>query len=130
VSWLTRRVGADFVLAPDGSQIRPLVEISGRGSLVHCTLPPGQVTAPVQHRTVAEVWYCVGGSGQLWRRSQSADEVVQLEPGMAVSIPLGTGFQFRADADRPLEVVIATMPPWPGNDEAYAIDDAPWEPTV
>ena len=46
--------------------------------------------------------------------------------GVALSIPLDTGFQFRANGTRPLELVIATMPPWPGADEAVAID-GPWD---
>ena len=125
MSWQTSRigvVGVDCVRAPDGSEIRPLVEVT-RASMVHCRLPAGQVSQAVQHRTVDEVWLCIGGSGQLWRRSIAPRaEIVELQPGVAVSIPLGTGFQFRAGPDQALEVVIATAPPWPGNDEAFPID--------
>jgi mannose-6-phosphate isomerase-like protein (cupin superfamily) len=38
-------------------------------------------------------------------------------------------FQFRAGASRPLELVIATLPPWPGADEAVAVPGA-WEPST
>jgi mannose-6-phosphate isomerase-like protein (cupin superfamily) len=88
--------------------------------MVYCTLPPGQVTRPVQHRSVEEVWLCVSGSGQLWRRDPAtkAEEIVDLEPGVAASIPLRTAFQFRAIGEKPLEVVMTTMPPWPGPSEA------------
>lgn len=123
VSWQTNRLGAESVLAPDGSEIRPLVQVDG-GSLVHCRLAAGQVTQAVQHRTVEEVWYCVAGAGQLWRRSDSRTEVVDLVPGVAVTIPLGTAFQFRAGDTEPLELAITTMPPWPGNDEAVAVEGA------
>ena len=128
VNWQTGHVGTEFVLAPDGSQIRPLVAVPERGSLVHCTLPAGQVTQAVQHRTVAEVWYCVAGSGQVWRQVGQASETVALEPGVAISIPLGTGFQFRASDTEALEVVITTMPPWPGDGEAFPIAGV-WEAT-
>src|SRR6185503_11513778 len=98
-----------------------------RGSMVHCRLPAGRVTQAVQHRTVDEVWYCVGGAGQLWRGlAGGASDVVDLMPGVAVSIPLGAQFQFRADDGGPLEMVIATMPAWPGMDEAIAVTGA-WE---
>ncbi len=128
--WQTARLKPSYdVLAPDGSEIRLLVEVAG-GSLVHCTLPPGQVTQAVQHRTVEEVWLCVGGKGQLWRASSedASQETTPLEPGVAVTIPLGTRFQFRAATDAPLELVITTMPPWPGEDEAVAVGGA-WTPT-
>ena len=51
-------------LAPDGSEIRELVRATG-GSMVHCTLPVGATSLAVTHRTVEEVWYVVGGRGQV-----------------------------------------------------------------
>jgi mannose-6-phosphate isomerase-like protein (cupin superfamily) len=131
VIWQTARLAADSdVRAPDGSEIRLLVGVQG-ASMVHCTLKPGQVTQAVQHRTVEEVWYCVAGEGQVWRRKADAPEaevaeVVDVEAGVALSIPLGVAFQFRTLGARPLEVVITTVPPWPGADEAVAVDGL-WE---
>jgi mannose-6-phosphate isomerase-like protein (cupin superfamily) len=97
--------------------------------MVHCALRPGQVTRAVRHRTVEEVWFCVSGTGQLWLKSAEAEEVVDLEAGVALSIPLGAAFQFRATGRQALEIVIATMPPWPGPEEAMAVDGV-WEPTA
>jgi mannose-6-phosphate isomerase-like protein (cupin superfamily) len=129
MTWQTSRLGDEYVLAPDGSEIRPLVTVAG-GSLVHCTLRPGEVTRPVQHRTVEEVWYCVAGEGELWRKSDAAEEIVALRPGVAISLPLGTRFQFRATRSAPLEVIITTLPPWPGEDEAFTPEGGGvWEPT-
>ena len=43
-------------------------------------------------------------------------------PGTCVSIPAGTHFQAAAAAsDGPLAAVGVTMPPWPGDDEAYEV---------
>ena len=120
MDWQTKRIGPNFDhRAPDGSEIRLLVQVRS-GSMVYCTLQPGQVTRPVQHRSVEEVWLCVAGAGQLWRRDPAtrAEEVVGLEAGVAVSIPLRTAFQFRAVGAQPLTVVMTTMPPWPGPGEA------------
>ena len=129
VSWQTTRLGPTYdVLAPDGSEIRLLVQTRA-GSMVHCTLPPGQVTIAERHTTVEEVWFCTSGNGELWRRSSEAEETIQLQPGAAATIPLGTEFQFRSTGATPLEVVITTMPPWPGADEAVRVDGA-WQPTV
>ena len=121
MTWETRRLPAAFdLLAPDGSEIRAIGRI-GAASMVHCTLPPGEATQAVRHRTVEEVWYCLAGRGELWRRSGQTEEVTQLVPGVGVTIPLGVEFQFRGTGTTALELVIATAPPWPGADEAVAV---------
>jgi mannose-6-phosphate isomerase-like protein (cupin superfamily) len=129
VTWQTVRLQTEYDhRAPDEAEIRLLVSVD-RASMVHCTLQPGQVTRAVQHRTVEEVWYCVGGQGQVWRRKADAAEVaevVDVEPGVALSVPLGVGFQFRTVGSRPFQVVITTVPPWPGADEAMPVDGI-WE---
>jgi mannose-6-phosphate isomerase-like protein (cupin superfamily) len=125
---------AHDLLAPDGSEIRLLVRVTG-GSMAHCALPPGEVTQAVRHRTVEEMWFCVAGAGQVWRRAAGpgerhleTEEIVDVAPGVSLSIPVGVAFQFRASGPRPLELVIATLPPWPGEDEAMPVDGA-WEAT-
>jgi mannose-6-phosphate isomerase-like protein (cupin superfamily) len=118
----------DFGLAPDGSEIRPLVSVPN-GSMVHCTLRPGSVSRAVRHPSLQEVWVCTAGRGQMWRALGTLQEIVELAPGMAVSIPEGVSFQFRATGADPLEVVITTMPPWPGAHGAEPVDGA-WEPTA
>jgi mannose-6-phosphate isomerase-like protein (cupin superfamily) len=127
MSWQTAHLSPTYdVLAPDGSEIRLLVQVAG-ASMVHCTLPAGQVSRAVRHRTVEEVWFCMAGEGQLWRRSAEAESTQALRPGVAVSIPLGTEFQFRA-GERAVEIVIATAPPWPGDDEAVPVEGC-WQPS-
>ena len=126
--WQTRRVPEKpDTLAPDGSEIRLLPSLE-RGSMVHCTLATGAVTRAVRHRSVDELWFCLGGTGELWRRGDQTEETVDLEPGVAVSLPVGTAFQFRAMADEPLQLVIVTMPPWPGEAEAMPVQGA-WPPS-
>ena len=108
--------------APDGSEIRLLV--SGvRGSMVHCTLAAGTTSLAVRHRTVEEVWYVLRGHGEVWRRQEDAETVLAVQPGVSLTIPLGAHFQFRATGGAPLEVLIVTMPPWPGEDEAVRVPD-------
>lgn len=113
---------APDTLAPDGSEIRLLPAVAG-GSMVHARLPPGACSLAVRHRTVEELWYVVAGSGELWRRQDGREEVTPLAPGVAASIPLGTDFQFRATGTGPLDMVIVTLPPWPGADEAERAAD-------
>jgi mannose-6-phosphate isomerase-like protein (cupin superfamily) len=129
MSWESAHVKPKYdLLAPDGSEIRLLVSLP-RASMVHCTLQPGHVTRATLHRSVEEVWFCLAGAGQVWRRSAYSEEVVDLAPGVALSIPLGVSFQFRASGAQPLELVITTIPPWPGEDEAIFVD-GPWESTT
>ena len=113
--------------APDGSTIRFLLKLN-RGEVNHFTLPPGRTSTAVVHRTIEEIWYVLEGRGQVWRREGDAEQILNLTPGVSFDIPLGTQFQFRNTGDEPLSVLIATMPPWPGNDEAIAVQ-GPWAPT-
>ena len=81
------------------------------------------MSAAVRHRTIEEIWYVIGGTGQVWRKDGDREEVVDVAPGTCLSIPTGAHFQFRTVGEAPLEIVIATMPPWPGMDEAVRVDD-------
>ena len=125
----TRTPGADpDATAPDGTAVRLLLALGG-GSLAHFELPAGAVSHAVTHRTVEELWYVVAGRGALWRRAGTQESVEALVPGVAATIPLGTTFQFRAEDGAPLAFVAVTMPPWPGMNEAVAVE-GPWTPTV
>lgn len=116
------------VAAPDGSDVRILLGLAG-GGMAHFTLAPGAVSTAVAHRTVEEIWYVLAGRGEMWRSQDGREEVTPLDPGLCLTIPLGTRFQFRALGAEPLSAVAVTMPPWPGADEAYPVE-GPWTPTV
>ena len=129
----TRRLSEEpDAVAPDGSEIRLLSVGLRGGSMVHARVRPGGVTRPVRHRTVEEMWVCIAGRGRIWRRTAEGEgdgEITDLKPGVGVSIPAGTRFQFRCDGPDALDVVIATVPPWPGDEEAVGCE-GPWAPTV
>jgi mannose-6-phosphate isomerase-like protein (cupin superfamily) len=108
------------VVAPDGSDVRVLARTS-RGSMAHFELAAGRVSDPIRHRSVDEIWFVLSGQGQMWRRQDEREEIIALAPGMSVSIPLGTHFQFRAEGALPLVAVGVTMPPWPGPEEAVPV---------
>lgn len=116
------------VIAPDGSNVRILLALKG-GSMAHFELAPGLVSVPVAHRTVEEVWYFLGGRGEMWRKDNNREEFVALDPGVCITIPVGTAFQFRSDGPDALAAVAVTMPPWPGDGEAYEVDGA-WQPKL
>jgi mannose-6-phosphate isomerase-like protein (cupin superfamily) len=113
--------GAPDAIAPDGSEVRVLCGLS-RGGLAVFSLPPNAVSKAVAHRTVEEIWYVISGRGRIWRKLGQQREIVELEVGVSLSIPTGTHFQFRCDGAQPLAILGATMPPWPGPDEAYAVE--------
>ena len=108
------------VFAPDGSEVRILAS-GERGSMAHFTLPPGQTSLAVAHRTVEEVWYIEAGQGLMWRKSDDAESVTELRPGLSLVIPVATHFQFRCTGNTALKAVAITMPPWPRMDEAFAV---------
>jgi mannose-6-phosphate isomerase-like protein (cupin superfamily) len=115
-------------IAPDGTDVRTLLELKG-GSLAHFELAAGKTSIAVTHRTVEEIWFFLGGRGEMWRRQGDREEIVAADAGVCLTIPLGTCFQFRSFGDQPLAFVVVTMPPWPGRDEAYEVEGK-WEPTV
>jgi mannose-6-phosphate isomerase-like protein (cupin superfamily) len=127
--FVTTTLPADAdALAPDGSEVRLLPRLE-RGSMAHFTLAPGVASRAVTHRTVEEIWFCTSGRGEMWRQSDEREEIVALVPGVALTIPLGTRFQFRALGSEPLTALAVTMPPWPDADEAIDVTGA-WEPTA
>ena len=98
------------VVATDGCEVRVLCALP-RGAMAVFTLAPGRVARAVAHRTVEEIW------------------VVIRVRGVSISIPTGTQFQLRSDGEEPLEAIAVTMPPWPGDGEAYIVAGK-WAPTV
>ncbi len=125
----TKRLPVDRdVVAPDGSDVRILLGLDG-GGMGHFELAAGETSIAVTHRTVEEIWFILSGRGEMWRRRSKQEEIVALEPGICLTIPLGTEFQFRASSAGPLAAVAVTMPPWPGDDEAQTVPGR-WEPTA
>ena len=115
-------------VAPDGSDVRLLLAVAG-GGLAHFELGPGETSIAVEHRMVEEIWYFLRGTGEMWRRSTAQEEVVGVSPGVCVTIPLGTMFQFRSLGDEPLAALGVTIPRWPGDTESMLVDGL-WQPTV
>lgn len=110
--------------APDGSDVRVLLNLRG-GGLAHFELAPRAIATAVRHRTVEEIWYVLGGRGEIWRSQGSEQSVIALEPGVCLTIPVGTSFQFRNLGHTPLAILGVTMPPWPGPDEAELVEGSP-----
>ena len=115
-------------VAPDGSDVRVLLGLAG-GGMAHFELRPGETSTAVTHRTVEEIWFFLSGRGEMWRRQGDREEVVAVEPGVCLTIPLGTHFQLRSLGDEPLAALGVTMPPWPGEGEAVPIPGK-WPATV
>lgn len=114
------------VTAPDGSDVRILLELKN-GGMAHFELAPGKISIAVAHRTVEEIWYIISGQGEMWRKQGNREEIASLAPGVTLTIPQGTHFQFRAHNSEPLCAIAITMPPWPGPDEAYRVQGK-WKP--
>src|SRR5271163_4341693 len=87
--------------APDGTAVRLLLSLRG-GSVAHFELPAGGVSHAVTHRTVEEIWFVVSGRGSIWRSQEGVERIETIGPGTALTIPLGTAFQFRAEVGAPL----------------------------
>ena len=126
---LGRRGPTPDAIAPDGSEIRRLATSetgATKSSLVEVVLGAGEVSRPVRHRTVEEVWYVLEGAGRVWRCPPDADPMtvsaIGVSPGDSLVIPTGWSFQFSSGPDGPLRFLCHTTPPWPGEDEAVPLE--------
>jgi mannose-6-phosphate isomerase-like protein (cupin superfamily) len=115
-------------IAPDGSLVRILLGLHG-GGLAHFELAPGETSVAVAHHTIEEIWFFLTGRGEMWRKLGDHEQVVPVDPGVCITIPVGTHFQFRSFGEEPLAALGVTMPPWPGKGEAYQVEGI-WEPTA
>jgi mannose-6-phosphate isomerase-like protein (cupin superfamily) len=115
-------------VAPDGSDVRILLGLKG-GGMAHFELPPGQTSTAIKHRTVEEIWFFLSGQGEMWRKQEGREEIVKVDAGVCMTIPLGAQFQFRSFGDQALTAVGVTMPPWPGDGEAIVVEGK-WRPTL
>jgi len=120
--------GAPDVLAPDGSEVRLLLARAG-GSMAHFRLSASQVARAVRHRGVEEIWYILAGAGTMWQADANGETEIDLVPGLCLTIPAGTSFQFRAADTNDLAAVAITMPPWPGPEEAEFVVGR-WPPSL
>lgn len=114
--------------SPAGADIRFIMD-GPTGNMIHSTVPAGQINRATIHATVSEFWHITGGSGAIWRRDATGEQITPLRAGTSIDIPVGTAFQYRADDNTPLTFVCITMPPWPGDHEATHLD-GPWMPTA
>ena len=110
--------------APDGSAVRVLLGLTN-GTMAHFEWAAGATSRAATHRTVEEVWFVLSGRGELWREQAGREEVVALEPGVCVTLPLGTRFQVRASQAHAVGVVSVTIPRWPGDSEVQFVS-GPW----
>lgn len=112
-------------ITPDGSEVRLMGAVNA-GTTSSFSLPAGASSAPIEHRTVEELWVVISSRGQIWRKQGEREEITGLETSMGPSIPLCAHFQFRAAPDVVIVAVGVTMPPWPGHDEAIPVE-GPWK---
>ncbi|WP_424887268.1 cupin domain-containing protein [Streptomyces sp. XH2] len=122
----SRIADAVEITAPDGATVRPLCSLPGTASSAQFELGPQQVSKAVSHAGVEEIWFVTAGSGEMWRRQGGREEATVLEPGVCLTIPLGTTFQFRAGTGG-LRAVAVTIPPWPdGNQDEARSETGRW----
>lgn len=117
-------------IAPDGSEVRVFFQ-TGAASAAHFHLDAGCVSRAVVHATITEIWYFLTGSGDFWRKNPESESTVKVGPGVCITIPARTRFQFKALGAEPLTAFGVTMPPWPGSGEREVqMVKGPWTPRL
>lgn len=119
------------VIAADNSKIRRLFETE-EASVVHCTLPPMRTSAATRNERIDEIWYFIGGQGEIWFREEQDKKgkgtIKAVRPGTCLTIPADVRFQFRATGEDPLTFLCVTMPRWPGKHANVKVEPH-WPPT-
>jgi mannose-6-phosphate isomerase-like protein (cupin superfamily) len=129
MSWQTGCIASEpNHVAPFGAEVRVLAH-TARGSMAHFVLSSKAISNAMAYRTVDEIWLFLSGRGRVWRCLDGQEEIVDVGPGVAITIPAGTKFQFRCDTYEPLAAVATTIPSWPGKDEIYPVEGC-WQATV
>ena len=115
-------------LRPTAGIVRLLLGLK-EGGMIHFELAPNRISKAVTHRTVEEIWYFVAGRGQVWRKQNGHAAVVDVYPGVSLTIPLGySNSSFGHLATNRLLAIAVTMPPWPGEGEGIIVKGE-WEPS-
>ena len=126
----TTRLAVDKnAVASDGSDVRVLLGL-GAGGIAHFELRPGETSRAVTHKTVEEIWFFLGGRGEMWRKRGGLEQVVPVGAEVCLTIPLGTHFQFRSFGHQPLSAIGVTMPPWPNTDDEAIPVEGKWPATL
>ena len=107
-------------IAPDGCNVKVLLSLS-KGGMANFELAPNKISRAGAHHTVEEIWYFLKGRGEMWRKLNDYEEIVEVEQGICITIPTGTHFQVRSVGMEPFSAIGVTMPPWPGPDEWYEV---------
>ena len=115
-------------VSPAGADIRFIMD-GTTGNMIHSTVKPGQINRATIHATVSEFWYVLEGAGQIWRKDDNGEKIVDLVAGTAIDIPVGTAFQYRCNGFEALKFICITMPAWPGDNEATHLEGI-WAPSV
>lgn len=113
--------------SPAGADIRFIMD-GTTGNMIHASVPSHQINRATIHSTVSEFWYVLEGHGEIWRSDGTSEKVTELLAGTSIDIPVGTAFQYRNVGESDLKFICISMPPWPGDDEASAVEGK-WEPT-
>lgn len=116
------------VVTTDGSDVRILLKLKS-GEMAHFELGPGETSRAITHKTIEEIWFFLSGRGEMWREQDGESLIVDLYPGVCLTVPLGTRFQYRCIGKEPLAAIGAVMPPWPGEGEAVLVN-GPWQATA
>lgn len=127
---LENRVANDFdcKIAPDKSKIHFLTT-GLYGGVVQCSMAPLQVSETKMHRTVSEMWAFKGSIEiDVFKQDtkNSKPRIVSIKNPThyyIARINAGESFKFENLQSKAAKFLIATVPTWPGSNEAISVSD-------
>ncbi|HLG14683.1 MAG TPA: cupin domain-containing protein [Blastocatellia bacterium] len=117
---ITNRDRARVINTPHGSEIRPLIDRTTSNitqcSLAEEMLPPGRAVTPHSHGSIEEIYYILGGAGEM----TVGGERRAVGPGDAVFIPRGHAHTLMNTGSEPIRLLLVCGPAFFPEDEVLA----------
>jgi mannose-6-phosphate isomerase-like protein (cupin superfamily) len=102
----------DYTSASGGAEIRLLPNFPA-GEIAHAVTRPGQISDAAVLDVVTEMFFVLGGEGQLWRSNGENEQVVTLRPGRLTLTPPGILFQYCCTHEtEALRFLVISAPCW------------------
>ena len=126
-SWDTGELPAEPTqISPGGkTEIRMLPNLPS-GEVTHAHLARQEISTPAYLDGHDEFFYVLAGRGEIWRKDDDVEEVVELRPQRCVSIPDGILFQYRS-LHEPLVFLVVVAPRWT-KDHWHEAPAGRWDP--
>jgi mannose-6-phosphate isomerase-like protein (cupin superfamily) len=114
----------DIEKSPDGAEVSVLGRLAS-GQLTLFSFTSNQISRAVRLVDIEEIWCFIKGEGLFWIEIDNQSKILEIKPGLTVTLPKGAAFQCKNLGRGPIIAIASVFPAWPGSSAIHAID-GPW----